>query len=260
MRKYLCSLMLLGCVVSLSAQSHQGASGSLPHGGTAAEQFTQRSYQQAVAAYEAEIESQGATLARLVNLGNSYYQVGNLGRAVLNYERAHLLAPSDQGVQQTRDYLQSQTLDKLPETTSWIRSVGGRIAYALPLPAYITISLVSFTLFIGLLVAFSLAPQRSRRRLYFYLALVVLVPTLLSGASILHWLYEDSQADMRLVLLSPEVKVYGSEQRESAPIQTLHEGARLTAVGNKRGSMIQIELPSGKAAWIQASDLAFVRP
>ena len=49
----------------------------------------------AAEAYQAEINSGGASAALLYNLGNSQYRMGEFGRAILSYERARLLTPRD---------------------------------------------------------------------------------------------------------------------------------------------------------------------
>src|SRR5436190_1490210 len=59
---------------------------------SANELFDVGKFADAVAAYE-KIEPKTANV--FFNVGNAYYRAGQLGRAVLNYERARQLAPSD---------------------------------------------------------------------------------------------------------------------------------------------------------------------
>ena len=57
--------------------------------------FAEKRYADAANEYEAVISRQGFSAPVLFNLANAYYQDGKLGRAILNYERAQLLAPRD---------------------------------------------------------------------------------------------------------------------------------------------------------------------
>ena len=57
--------------------------------------FAQKNYRRAANDCQAIITQQGFSAPVLFNLANAYYQDGNLGLAILNYERAQLLAPGD---------------------------------------------------------------------------------------------------------------------------------------------------------------------
>ena len=55
--------------------------------------FAEKRYQEAAGQYEATLREQGYSVVTLFNLANAYYHEGKLGLAILNYERAQLLAP-----------------------------------------------------------------------------------------------------------------------------------------------------------------------
>jgi len=55
--------------------------------------FAEKRYAEAASGYQAVIRERGYSAPVLFNLANAYYLDGNLGRAILNYERAQLLAP-----------------------------------------------------------------------------------------------------------------------------------------------------------------------
>ena len=57
--------------------------------------FAQKDYGRAAGDYQAILAQQGFSAPVLFNLANAYYRDGKLGLAILNYERARLLAPSD---------------------------------------------------------------------------------------------------------------------------------------------------------------------
>lgn len=61
--------------------------------------YSSGDFQQAIALYEEVVASQGFSANVLFNLGNSYAQAGQVGRAVLSYERGLRLAPDDADLQ-----------------------------------------------------------------------------------------------------------------------------------------------------------------
>ncbi len=62
------------------------------------EAYSRGDYAQAIAQYEQITETAGYAPSVLYNLANSYALSGQTGRAVLNYERALRLAPSDSDI------------------------------------------------------------------------------------------------------------------------------------------------------------------
>ncbi len=60
---------------------------------------TQGQFQQAIVQYSDIIDKQGLSASLLYNLANTYAAAGEVGRAVLNYERAQQLNPGDADIQ-----------------------------------------------------------------------------------------------------------------------------------------------------------------
>ena len=222
--------------------------------------FLQKDYVGATKAYEALIQAEGSTVSRLFNLGNSYYQQGQLGQAMLAYERAQLLDPRDQGLREVRSFLARKTVDKLPAPDGWLRQLGDSLAYALPLSAWLI--LCPF-FFIGSLVGwviFALSETPRLRRLSFYPAVVTLGLSLLSGALIAHWLSAPKIASERAVIVLPEVSLYAEPNTASTLVTKLHEGARLQLLGKKTGGFVQVELADGRRAWLAERTLETIAP
>jgi tetratricopeptide (TPR) repeat protein len=82
--------------------------------GTANRLYGMGHYAEATAIYEQLIHQSGGGSALYYNLGNSYYQQGDLGRAILNYERAAQMAPRDRDIQTNLDLARSQVVDAYP--------------------------------------------------------------------------------------------------------------------------------------------------
>lgn len=57
--------------------------------------YVQKKFEEAITCYEKIIRENGYSAAVLYNLGNSYAEKGQIGRAILNYERAKRLKPTD---------------------------------------------------------------------------------------------------------------------------------------------------------------------
>ena len=239
MRTILFACLCLCSVLGLGATEH-----------TIDSLFTARQYREAAAALEQQIETSGESATRYANLGNCYYMLGDLGHAVLNYERAALLDPRDEAIATARMVLMKKTVDKLPDAESWFTLTGAKLAYALPLPFLLALSLVLFALVVGSCVTFALGKTSCGKRVSFYTGLVSLLLTLFVGALILHWVYATHSATEKAVIIQPEVNIYTSPSSRAGIKTQLHEGTRLRLIGAPVGEFQQFTLGDGTEGWI----------
>ena len=64
----------------------------------AASHYSEGKYNEAADLYQQIIETGYESAEVYYNLGNSYYKMSDLPNAILNYERAKLLAPNDEDI------------------------------------------------------------------------------------------------------------------------------------------------------------------
>ena len=61
------------------------------------------------------------------NLGNAYFKKGELGRAILFYEKARMLLPRDDDIQKNLAYANSLAIDKIETKSSGLFSLWERV-------------------------------------------------------------------------------------------------------------------------------------
>lgn len=107
--------------------------------------YTAEEFQKAVSVYE-QILQKGEESAKLYfNLGNAYYKTGDINNAILNYERAKLLAPQDEDIQFNLKIANQYVVTKIEELPQpfflrWKKSVVNKY----PADTWAVISLVAF--------------------------------------------------------------------------------------------------------------------
>ena len=74
--------------------------------------YMENKYLDAVYMYEALLAENGESAELRYNLGNSYYKANNIAKAILNYEKALLLAPADDDIKANLEIAKSKTVDK----------------------------------------------------------------------------------------------------------------------------------------------------
>jgi len=73
-------------------------------------------YRKAAMRFESIAREGGVRNGRLYyNIGNTYFRMGDVGRAILNYRRAEALIPNDANLRQNLTYARKRRLDRIDE-------------------------------------------------------------------------------------------------------------------------------------------------
>jgi tetratricopeptide (TPR) repeat protein len=240
------------------------ASISLAAGGGTAERT--RRFLDAVAAYEAgsyhaaaegfeALAGDGVETADLTyDLGNAYMKAGDLGRAILWYERAARLAPGDPDVRYNLDLARSRTRDAPQvEGIDWARLVffwqGHLSTRTLWLAAAGLCLLFWAALTLSLFVR-----RRSLRRL----GAACLVAGLVLGASAAVDAVDPASRNLGIVL-PEELPVRAGIAPESTELFRLHAGARVRVERSEAGH-VRIRFAEDRVGWVPAEQVGRVAP
>ena len=185
-------VLLLALTLSVGSASASAVESKLWD--QAASLYEGKDYKQAITRYEQLLQQEGPRAGIYYNLASCYYQLGDLGHARLYIERSLQLDPRDEAAQSNRQLIRAKSIDRLADGKGWVERTGEQMAYALPLPLLIALSLLLFALAAAAFVRFFLVRRRSARRWSFYTGLTSLALSLFTLALILHWVHEQREA------------------------------------------------------------------
>ncbi|MEW6040427.1 MAG: tetratricopeptide repeat protein [Elusimicrobiota bacterium] len=178
----------------------------------------------------------------LYNLGNSYYRQNNIGKAVLNYERAYLLNHRDEDLKHNLLFVKSGIKDIEPQNLlkkMFIFFSTGEISFIF--------TLFNF-LFFGVLCLFIKTKHRSSKILIRRLELSLLILLLVSGMWCMARIIEEGKI-YGVIISSSEVRS-GPNSNYSAGI-SLTEGKRVMILGEE-GDWYAVGLPVEKyKGWVE---------
>jgi tetratricopeptide (TPR) repeat protein len=226
-------------------------------------------FEGAVEAYE-ETVSRGAVAPELFyNLGNAYYKSGELGRAVLNYERSLRLSPRNDDVKSNLQLVRSLLRDRqfveepgvVGRTASWLYGrLSARESLLLTSLLYLALIVVAIffvfrdSAFVSRVYAkvSLLSPGRFlglNRAQDFALAMAVLAVLLVAAGGTAYDKYRDIHSRRAAIVVKEEVPVYSGPNTDSTLQFKIHEGTRIST-GEARPGWIQIRLPGDLSGWI----------
>jgi len=214
-------------------------------------------YATAIDLYESLlIDGESAVL--YYNLGNAYYKVDDMSRAILNYERALRLNPSDKDVRFNLDLARSKTIDRVNDRVEiffvrWFRS----LTSLLSLDGWARVAIVTFLLFLFAVALFVFGRKRSLRKTSLILALILLFLTVCSngiGYGQKRRLNNRTEA----IVMDPSVVVRSTPSPSGTELFVLHEGRKVTITDDAMQAWKQIALEDGNVGWIETKSLTVI--
>jgi len=222
------------------------------------EAYTAGDYTQALKDWK-DVQATGLMSKELYyNLGNAYFKNQEVARAILWYERALKLDPSDADVRYNLEYARSLTQDKIEEVPEiFFEQWGHALCYLLPSNTWAALSLVFLALAVACALLYLLGTTSGRRRLGFFAGIACLILAFL-GWDFAQWQRQEALAQDRAIVMRPVSSVKSSPSADGAKdLFILHEGTRVKILDNV-GSYTNIELGDGRQGWIPAADIEVI--
>lgn len=210
--------------------------------------YKEAKYDEAVAGYEG-ILAKGVENGNIYyNLGNSYFKKGLLGKALLNYERAMFFMPNDNDLRSNYEYL-SMLLN-----LDWQQAQGSRFFRLIDKLFtgvncnFMAIVLsVSYTVFILLIILWLINPQR--RKLYKVFAFFILM---IFTLTIFAFNRKLEYFNNSVVIISKEAEARFGPLKDATVFFTLTEGSHVKAL-EQTFDWIKIRRFDGKEGWVVKS-------
>jgi len=237
----LCLLMLS---VSIHAVTKQEADQAYQRG----------EFQQAIDMYE-DLLKTGVSADVYYNLGNAYYRTDKITQAILNYERALLLSPSDADIRHNLQLAQSKTVDKIKPATemffvTWYHS----LVRLLNSDAWAYLAIISLALVIVLALLYLFAGGVGFRKIGFFGGIAFFVVFLLSNLFAWQQKHEQRHRDGAVIMVSKTV-IMTSPSANGKSAFVLHEGTTVTVTDDTMTDWKQISVSDGRKGWIKSTDI-----
>jgi len=215
--------------------------------------YEQKDYIQAAQVYET-LMKKGSSADLYYNYANTQFKLNNLGKAILFYERALVLSPSDKDIQASLNFANTLTTDKIEGyqvffIADWLASLGKLLntnGWA-----YLSISLFVLTIILVLIYLFSSILRL--RKAAFYISVLAL------GLSLIAFIYAFSQrkylADNPYsIVMDGSVSIKASPSVTGKELFILHEGTKVKVLSQKNG-WCEVEIADRRIGWVNSENI-----
>ena len=196
-------------------------------------------------------------------IADSCYRQGNyqqaisdykalLRQAILNYERAYRLSPSDADVKFNLQFARSKTIDKItPESDNFFVALYRDVVTFANVDTWASWSIGSIVVALVLMLCYLFASPLWLRKTGFFGSaafLAVFVFSTLFAWQQKYWLQHGCGA----IVMSPSINVKATPEDKSPDAFVIHEGTRVDIIDDGLKGWKQVELGDGREGWIKS--------
>ena len=248
------NLSLILLFLSLSVSSYAAPSSKQ----VADSLYAQEDYEKAALVYEDILAHQGTAPEIYYNLAGCYFKLDDIAHAILNYERAHLLDPSDSAIKENLAFARGRTADKLTPPSelffvTWWRDMTNWLS----IDSWLILALVTFLLLLSALLSYAFSSQMFIKRIGAYGAIIVFIVTTCSLLAALSQYRQLTDHDYAIIL-SPAVTVQSTPSEGSTDLFIIHEGAKVRILDSSMKDWAEVKLEEGKQGWIEKSSFEII--
>lgn len=225
--------------------------------------YQREHYQEALQRYLYEVKKHGTSSDLFYNIGNTYYRMRDNTRAILYYERALQLDPSNSDARENLEFVREKAHISEDTGASFFSDFFESLVSRESSNTWAVIAVVTFLLFLGAVALYLFVDRVAVRKIGFFGGAVLLLATVIAVASALY-LYFQTQNQTQAIVMVPSSTLstapHAPSTREVAfSLMQGHKVSIKDSVVNNSGVTTQkwykVETADGKSAWINAADI-----
>lgn len=267
MNKIIGVLLVVLCTVPAIAQDESGMTrivadstqtAYVPVLSDADSAYIQGDYLKAISIYESVIGNQGVNATLYMNLGNCWLKRDEIAKAILCYERAYLIDPSDPDIRFNLELARTKTVDKVsPVNQLFIVVWFKKLLAVLDINGWAVLTVVLFTLAIIMTGVLLLSKKRGARKISFSFGIIFLLLSILSITFATTQMGNLRNRDTAIIM-SPSVTVKSTPSGSGTDLFIIHEGRKVQILDSSMKEWVEIRLEDGNTGWIPVNVMEII--
>ena len=216
--------------------------------------YNKGNFEDAIAKYEAIIDSGEHSAALYYNLANAHYKLNHIAPSIYYYEKALKLAPKDSEIHNNIAFARNMTVDAIDQTPEiGFAKFSKSILSWMTFDNWAKLSVLLMSLFVVFYLVYYFNDRTLKKRLAFITAMSFLVLSC-CAVGLAFGNYNRIQKDQPAIVFAKVAQVKSEPNLRSSESFKLHEGTKvqiLDTVNNWK----KIKISDGKTGWIPNADI-----
>ncbi|MBP5413284.1 MAG: tetratricopeptide repeat protein [Bacteroidales bacterium] len=246
MKKYLICTLLAISVLQINANTFEQAN----------QAYNKKDYEQAVALYTQCVEQGYSNATLYYNLGNAHFKADHLSQAILWYERALRIDPSNEDIIHNLAFANQQIIDKIDSEPFFLYVWGNKILHLFSSNGW-AITAIIMSLLTSISIALIFIGKRASWRIR-GLVFSIICGILMICSIIFAWIgYRQLHANNEVIVTAMSVTVKSTPDASGTDLFTVHEGLK-AIITDKTAGWIEVKFPNDEKGWIPQSDAEII--
>lgn len=220
--------------------------------------YNEGKYAEAIDTYKSILDSDVHSAELYFNLGNANYKLNNIAPSIYYYEKALMLSPNDEDIQNNLAFAQNMTIDaieKVPEVG--FSRIFKNIINTFSADTWAKIAVGGVLLFVLLFLMYHFSYSTARKRVAFLISVMSLLVACFSVAMA----YQKERLntiDNPAIIFAQESRVKVDPNQTSEEIFRLHEGTKVQVL-ETYDDWNKIQLSDNSTGWIPSKDVKMLK-
>lgn len=200
-----------------------------------------------------QLAEQGESAVICYNLGCTYYRQDNIAKAVLWYERAAQLDPSDDDIRFNLAMARGKTIDRIiPRHEMFFVSAWKTLMHSQSVTEWAYWAIGAFVMFLLLVALYIYCSAVYLRKVGFFGAIIAVLMCVLFNI-LASSLRNYNNTHTAGIIMEPAVTVRSTPTKSGTDLFVVHEGTRVEIKDNSMRDWAEIQIADGKVGWIEKS-------
>lgn len=225
--------------------------------------YNKEDYKQAIELYTEALGQTGRNANIYFNLGNAWYREGNIGQAVINYERALRVDPTFDEARTNLDFVRSKLEDKPEDNISLLQRSHSQVVKSMTANGWAWTALVAFLFVLGFTATYVFSSNVTLRKTGFFGGIVMLVITIyfvIVAYDATKRIDDNSQAIVTVP--STLLNSVPRQPKQTDKVVPLHEGTKVEIIDSVATPddpvsprWYNVRVNGSSSAWLRATDV-----
>ncbi|MDO4695810.1 tetratricopeptide repeat protein [Porphyromonas sp.] len=220
--------------------------------------YASADYQSAVTLYQDAIDTSPEPISELYyNLGCAFFKNDQIAEALLAFERAYLIDPSDSDTKYNIELANTRTLDKITVApTFFLGRWMDAISHWFMLNTWLALGIIFFGLAAVCFLLFLWATSRGMKMIGFYLSVFLFFLSIISN-TMAYKSYRFSHDTTKAIVMAEVVTVKSSPDMSSEDLFIIHAGLKVEIL-QTLNNFAEILLPDKTVGWVAKNDIEVI--
>lgn len=220
--------------------------------------FQNQNYIEAINAYQKIMYSGYQSGSLYYNMGNCYYKLGQIGKAILFYEKAKRLMPRDEDLNQNLALTNLSVVDKIEEQPQFVLfRIWNGFIHLIPRNILVWFVIGWYLLTDFFLVLWIIGRGFSFRFILIRIAIVLGVILFIFGFALIGQIQQEKNRVDAVIMVNKVEVMSAPGESSGVEIFALHEGTKVR-IDKFSGQWVKIVLPDLNVGWVRKEVLEII--